>query len=280
MGEVKGIFVTGTDTGVGKTVVAAALAALLKAEGIDVGVMKPVQSGGVCENGRLVSEDSRFLMEAAGVDDDPGLVNPYCLEPPLSPNVAARVTGTHIDIGVILSAFQELRRRHEMVVVEGAGGLLVPITDDFLVADLILALDLPAVVVARPGLGTINHTLLTLRCMLQMGIRALGVVINGYRAETAGLAEETSPAEIERLSGVPVLGVMPYVPSVNVERAEVGELVEVARGCLGVGRMRGKPRLQDFYQSSPALQPPRSWKEIEQVTHEDHVQRVIEEELL
>ncbi len=236
--KAKSIFVTGTDTDVGKTVVAGALAGLFRAKGLDVGVMKPIQSGGLRENGRLVSEDSRFLLKAAHADDDLALVNPYCLEPPLSPNVAASISGIDIDPVVIIRAFQELARRHDLVIVEGAGGLLVPIKDDFLMADLILALNLPIVVVARPNLGTINHSLLTLACARHMGIRPLGTVVNGYRSETAGLAEKTSPAIIERLSGVPLLGILPYLPSVDVSTAQLGNLIEVAGQRLDLSRLQ------------------------------------------
>ncbi len=239
MVDAKGIFVTGTDTGVGKTVVAGVLAALFKAKGIDVGVMKPVQSGGIRENGQLVSEDCRFLMKAAQADDDIALANPYCLEPALSPNVAAQVSGVTIDPRVITSAFLKLARRHDLVIVEGAGGLLVPIEGDFLIADLILALDIPAVVVARPSLGTINHSLLTIRCAQHMGIKPIGVVINGFRDDTAGMAEKTSPEIIERLSGVRVIGILPYLPSVDVSEARLGNLIEVASQRLDLSRLEG-----------------------------------------
>ena len=230
---------TGTDTGVGKTVVAGALAALLKAEGVDVGVMKPIQSGGIRKKGRLVSEDSHFLLKAADVDDDLALVNPYCLEPALSPNVAARMSGIEIDPVVIHRAFEQLTREHDFVIVEGSGGLLVPIRDDYLMADLILAMDLPAIVVARSTLGTINHSLLTLRHAQHLGISTIGTVINGYREETAGAAETTSPEIIQTLSGVPILGILPYLPSVDVSAARLGDLIAVAGRCLN---LTGLPR--------------------------------------
>lgn len=236
--NVKGIFVTGTDTGVGKTVVAAALAILLRAKGVDVGVMKPVQSGATRENGVLISEDSRFLMKAAAVSDELALVNPYCLELPLSPNVAARLSGVAIEIDVILEAFEKLAQRHELVIVEGAGGLLVPIKDDFLIADLILALGLPIVVVARPSLGTINHSLLTLGYAQTLGIRPLSTIINGFRHNVKDIAAETSPAIIERLSGIPVAGIMPYMASVNVSEAELGELPEMAQRHIDLSKLR------------------------------------------
>ncbi len=231
------MFVTGTDTGVGKTVVAGALAALLKAQGVDVGVMKPVQSGGIRENGHLISEDTRFLIEAAGVDDNLTLINPYCFEPPLSPDMAAKISGVEIDLAVVASAFQNLASRHDLVIVEGAGGLLVPVKDDFLIADLILALDLPMVVVARPNLGTINHSLLTLRYAKSVGIRPVGTVINGYRDDTADAGEKTNPAIIESLSGVPLLGILPYLPSVDVSTLRLGNLIEIAKQRLDLKRL-------------------------------------------
>ncbi|MBI2954630.1 MAG: dethiobiotin synthase [Chloroflexi bacterium] len=235
--QARGLFVTGTDTGVGKTVVAGALGALFRLRGVDVGVMKPVQSGGVREGGHLFSEDSRFLRKAAGVDDDPALVNPYCLEPPASPNVAASISGVQIDLNVITTAFQKLTSLHELLIVEGAGGLLVPITDDFLMADLVVALGLPLVVVARPNLGTINHALLTLRYAQHLGIKTIGTVINGYREEEAGIPEKTSPAIIERLSGVPIIGTLPYLSSVDVSSARLGDLIETAGRSLDIEKL-------------------------------------------
>jgi dethiobiotin synthetase len=230
----RGIFVTGTDTGVGKTVVAGAIAGLLRVQGIDTGVMKPVQSGCAREGDRLISEDARFLAKAAGVADEPVLINPYCLEAPVSPHVAARVAGIQIDPRTIKQAFEVLLQRHELVVVEGAGGLLVPLTDDFLVADLIVMLELPILVVARANLGTINHTLLTIRHAQHLKIRVAGTVINGYDSETAGLAEQTSPATIERLSGVPLWGILPRMPTVDVGSASLGNLLEIAGRCLDI----------------------------------------------
>jgi len=218
------VFVTGTDTGVGKTVVAAGLAALYRSMGIDVGVMKPIQSGGVWKDDRLVSEDSAFLMAAAQVDDSLSLVNPYCFEPAVSPHVAALLSGTKIEAEVILEAYRKLAARHEVVIVEGAGGFLVPLADDLLVADLVKLLDLPLLVVARLSLGTINHTLLTVRQAHAQGLEVAGVVFNQAEPGEMGIAERTSPPTIQRLTDVPILGILPYLQTVDVTACRLGNL--------------------------------------------------------
>jgi dethiobiotin synthetase len=226
LAEARGFFVTGTDTGVGKTVVAAGLAAALKARGLDVGVMKPVQTGGR-------SEDAAFLAQAAAATDEPHLVNPCCLEFPLAPAVAAAIARQPVPIAQILEAFHELRRRHQIMIVEGVGGLLVPIAQDYYVSDLIRDLGLPALVVARAGLGTINHTLLTIREGQRAGIRVLGTIINAYPA-AAGLAEETNPEAIQRHSGLPILGVIPVLPGLDVASCSMEGLAEAVAGAVNL----------------------------------------------
>jgi len=206
----KGIFITGTDTGVGKTVVAAAIARLLKEQGADIGVMKPVTSG--CEEveGRLVPEDAELLAWGAGlsgVDTDSA---PYLLRAPLAPSEAAAREGVRIDFDRIVDAFTRQATRHEYVIVEGAGGLMVPLSGGFLIADLVKRLDLPLLVVARPGLGTVNHTVLTCFAARQLGIRVAGVVINNY-PEAPGCAEQSAPHLISSLAGAPVLGILPHM---------------------------------------------------------------------
>lgn len=199
----KSFFITGTDTDVGKTVIAAALAAVLKKRGTDVGVMKPVATGGW--------DDARFLIRGAGVKDNLFLVNPYCLATPVAPAIAAGIENIKIDIGRIKSAYEELSRRHEMLIVEGIGGILVPIYKKYLVTDLIKDLDLPIIIVAKPGLGTINHTLLTISQARRSRIKVLGVIINNYDEATAGIAEKMAPEIIENVGKVPILGIVKHV---------------------------------------------------------------------
>ncbi len=204
----RGIFVTGTDTGVGKTVVSAVLARLLRVRGVNVGVMKPVTSGCRDENGQPVSDDALLLCQAAGVvcADD---VATYLLREPVAPAEAARIDGVMIDFARIRQAFDRLAADHDFVIVEGAGGLMVPLAGGLLVADLARQLELPLLVVARPDLGTINHTVLTCFAAQQMGLRVAGVVVNNY-PDAPGLAELSAPHHIGSLCGAPVLGIWPH----------------------------------------------------------------------
>jgi dethiobiotin synthetase len=204
----RGIFVSGTDTGVGKTIVAATLARLLRMNGVTVGVMKPVTSGCREENGNLVSDDALLLCQAAGiaVSED---VAPYRLREALAPSEAARLDGVRIDFSVIKASFDRLASLYQYVIVEGAGGLMVPLSGGLLVADLARELGLPLLVVARPGLGTINHTVLTCFAAQKLGLRVAGVIINGM-PEHPGLAEQSAPHQIGSLCGASVLGVWPH----------------------------------------------------------------------
>ncbi|HEY4743460.1 MAG TPA: dethiobiotin synthase [Desulfuromonadaceae bacterium] len=204
----KGIFITGTDTGVGKTIVAATLAYLLRMKGVRVGVMKPATSGCREENGRLVSDDALLLCRSAGVACD-GDTAPYLLREPLAPAEAARIDGVTIDFAAIRAAYQRLSAAHDFVIVEGAGGLMVPLVGGLLVADLARDLDLALLVVARPDLGTINHTVLTCFSAQQMGLSVAGVIVNNY-PDAPGLAERSAPHHIGSLCGAPVLGLWPH----------------------------------------------------------------------
>lgn len=200
-----GLFITGTDTGVGKTIVTAALARALRLRGVHVGVMKPVTAGCQERNGELLSEDAELLAWAAGVecDDD---VAPYRLKEPLAPVEAAKRDGVKIDFSRIADSYQRLAARHQVVLVEGAGGLMVPLNGGLLVADLVTHLKLPLLVVARPDLGTINHTVLTCFAAGQIGLEVKGVIVNRFPA-APGLAEQGAPHQIGSLCGAPILGI-------------------------------------------------------------------------
>lgn len=204
----RNIFVTGTDTGVGKTAVASAIAKGLRNKGVNVGVMKPIQSG--------EDNDAARLIEAAGVEDDLSIVVPYAFKEPVAPTLAARLEGVDIDIDVIRKCYSELGKRHEVVIVEGAGGIMVPLVEkgveSYLMSDIAKDMDLPVIIVARAGLGTVNHTLLTIDHAREKGLDILGVIINGY-PERPNLSEKNNPRMIEELSGVPVLSIIPFEDS-------------------------------------------------------------------
>lgn len=207
---IKGVFITGTDTGVGKTYVAAGIASELRRRGVDVGVMKPAETGCSMRAGRLVPGDALRLMKAAEVRDSLSLVNPYRFTPPLAPAVAADLEGKKIDLDKITNTYQKLSKRHEFMIVEGAGGIMVPLSRNASYLDLAEALGIPVLIVARPGLGTINHTLLTIAVLKERSIAIAGIAINHADNRKAGLAEKTSPEIIERISGVKIAGTIPY----------------------------------------------------------------------
>jgi dethiobiotin synthetase len=170
----RGLFVTGTDTGVGKTVIACGLARGLRRRGVDVGVMKPCETGVGPEG----PKDAAALRAAAGVEDPIEDICPQSFALPAAPSVAAQVESRVVDLERIRLASKTLDARHEFLLVEGAGGWLVPITPDFAMADLAAELGYPVLVVARASLGTINHTLLTVEAIERRGLPLAGVVVN------------------------------------------------------------------------------------------------------
>jgi dethiobiotin synthetase len=209
--KIKGVFVTGTDTDVGKTWVAAGLTYALRRRGVNAVYFKPIQSGCPVEDGRLVPTDARFARDLAKLTEPLELLTPVSLRLPLAPGVAADQEGLEIDLGPVAAAVSELARRYDWFVVEGAGGLYVPlIGTEFLVLDLIRWLKLPLLVVARAGLGTINHTGLTVAAARGAGIQVAGVVINRYPARPT-LAQQTNPGVIEAVAQVPILALVPEV---------------------------------------------------------------------
>lgn len=209
----QGIFITGTGTEIGKTVVAGGLAAALKDSGVNVGVMKPISTGN--------RADAAYLKHTAQVDDATSTINPIYLRHPLAPSVAARIENREIDVASIESAFAVLEKKYEFVIVEGVGGIGVPIQDHFLVAHLIRRLKLPILIVAEAGLGTLNHTLLTVAFAEQFSLQIEGIVLNSLSTEPPGLAEATNPVEIEKLTGVPVIGALPYEKQVDTPHPDV-----------------------------------------------------------
>lgn len=219
----RSVFVSGTDTGVGKTVVTALLALRLRQQGIDAGVMKPFATGCQRINGRLESEDARWLRQIVGVEDELELINPARWEEPLAPLVAARRAGNSQEdwIGRCLEAYQELGRRHDCVVVEGVGGLLVPLQEKLesghqstlhpTCADFAALLGSPVAMVARRGLGTINHTLLSVRYPLRAPARFAGLIFCDTEPIEETLASVTNVQMTAELCGLPVWGEVPYL---------------------------------------------------------------------
>lgn len=238
MKKAPGIFITGTDTGVGKTVVAAGLALVLRERGMRVGVMKPVATGCVGEGKRLISEDAVYLFEAAE-NEHPSLSSPFRFRNPLAPSVASVIEKKEISIEKILKAFRELQRYYDFIIVEGIGGLLVPITKEYFVANLIHELNLPVLIVARGGLGTINHTLLTVDAAVIRGLDVRGIIFDRMPRVNFSIAEITNPKVIHDLTGIPVLGTLPELEDVDVERCRFGSLRETFKDRIDLDRLLG-----------------------------------------
>ena len=196
-----GLFVTATDTGVGKTWVACALARAAARRGLRVSVMKP------CETGD--GDDGARLLDAAGRPLDAALARPYRFHLPASPEVAARAEGGVVDVAHIEASFARLTRDADFTLVEGAGGLLVPLAPGVLMADLAARLGLPLLVVARASLGTVNHTLLTIEAARARKLPIAGVVLS-RAVDTTGPEEPTNPEAIAAYGRVPILGLFPH----------------------------------------------------------------------
>jgi dethiobiotin synthetase len=223
----RGLFVTGTDTGVGKTIVTAALAIALRQRGLRVGVMKPAESGCPLEQGQLLPQDALFLKEMSGCAAPLELINPYRLAPALTPALAAEHEGVVIDLDHIRDCYDQLAATHDIVLVEGAGGLLAPLTDRFSMRDLAVRLELPLLIVARNVLGVINHTALTITVARQTSI-VLGVVLNNS-APIAQAAEQSSAAALRRWGDAPLLGQFPYSAALSRDCLELlGTKLDVA----------------------------------------------------
>ncbi len=217
-----GLFITGTDTGVGKSLITGGIAFLLRQQGLKVGVFKPIASG--CRHDRegLVSDDTEFLAHCADADYPLSVITPVTYTTPAAPVTCAAIEGVAVDFEAIAAAYRYLCEHCDVVLVEGIGGAMVPLTEEDTILDLAVEFDLPTVIVARPNLGTINHSLLTVAAVRNAGLPIAGLVISGYNAETADVPEETSPAVICRFSDTTLLAVVPYDPDSNVEEGRLG----------------------------------------------------------
>ena len=210
----KGIFITGTDTGVGKTFVAATLAAYLRDAGYRVGVMKPAETGCEERDGKLIPADAMRLKDASGCAEPIERICPYRLAEPLAPSIAAERAGVKIDVDHLLAVYAEISATHDVTLVEGAGGLMVPLLPSYTYADFARVFKLPILVVAANKLGAINHLLLTLEHVSCKGLRTLGYVLNRISNDTSPAAE-TNREVLSNLTGIPCFGELPFVESIE-----------------------------------------------------------------
>ena len=203
----RSFFITGTDTGIGKTTITAALAACLKKNGIDVGVMKPVATG-TSQNDP--TSDASILRSASGVDDIIDLVNPVFMPIPASPYDACKILGIGFDRKIVFKNFEILQKRHNMLLVEGIGGIMTPLEKNYFVADMIKDMNLEAIIVTRSTLGTLNHTVMTVKICQNYKLPIKGIIVNNY-CDKGEPVEKIAASTIHELTGIPILGVIPFV---------------------------------------------------------------------
>jgi dethiobiotin synthetase len=218
------IFVTGTDTGVGKTIITAGLAAVLQSLGYTVGVYKPIQAGCSSGNkGAIYSEDLEFVVN---VDANIFTKCSYLLKTPAAPLVSAPIDNMVVDLNVIVRDYKTLADQCDFVIVEGAGGISVPLNPGYTIKDLIKILNLPALIVARPHLGTINHSILTVEYARRYDIDITGIIISGYPRGTTCPAIKSAPQVIANFTKSEILGVIPYIKDISVDKPQAELLIE------------------------------------------------------
>jgi len=206
------LFITGTDTDVGKTYVTAGLAVTLRKMGINVGVMKPFAAGSPQKKG-FASEDIEILAKAAQVSDPEKLMNPQFFKMAASPYTASKKLKVNVKIKQVLASFKKLSERHEVLLVEGMGGIMTPILKDYFVTDLIKEMKLSAMIVTRTRIGTVNHTIMTWKMCKQFKIPVKGIIINNF--ESGGYSASLLKNDLENLTGIPVVGILPYIENLG-----------------------------------------------------------------
>ena len=217
----KGYFVTGTDTGVGKTAITAGIAGSLRNLGVNVGVMKPIATGYQQKTG-YKSSDVTILAEAAGIKDPEDLINPVFLPIPTSPYDASKLLSVPIDMPLILTKFKKLLSLHDVILIEGIGGIMTPITKNFFVADMIKAMAIETIIVTRATLGTLNHTVMTCKMCKDYDIKVKGLVINNFD-EKGSPAEKSAPTTLYELTGINIIGIIPFIKDLN----QIDKMVEM-----------------------------------------------------
>lgn len=203
-----GFFITGTDTNIGKTYVTTKLVASLHNKGIDAIPYKPIQSGTINIDNRLIGEDVAFYKESLRLKEDFCYYNTYTLNTPVSPHLASKLENVSLDESIILQKYCELEKNHEVVFVEGAGGVAVPLKDDFDTVDLIKLLNLPVIIVTTLKLGTLNHTVLTVEYLKSRQIKIQGLVINKV-PKKLNTMEKDNLSMIQKLTGQEIIGFIP-----------------------------------------------------------------------
>lgn len=207
----KSLFIAGTDTDVGKTYITAGLAVTLRKTGVDVGVMKPFAAGTAQKKG-YKSEDVEILSRSAMTCDPENLVNPQFFPIPASPYTAWKKLKTKPKVSTILSSFKKLSKLHDMLLVEGMGGIMTPILKDYYITNLIKEMKIPTVIVTRSKVGTVNHTIMTVKMCEKYKLPLKGIIINNF---DDGYPIQDLTKDLKALTGIPVLGTIPFIKDMS-----------------------------------------------------------------
>jgi dethiobiotin synthetase len=221
----KGLFITATDTGLGKTVISGAIAKILRQADKNIGVFKPIATGCRSTIDGLVSEDAEFLSCCAESEFSLDDITPITYSTPAAPLACEVAEHRRVDIEKIAAAYNYICSKTDCVIVEGIGGIRVPITAGLDVLGMAKAFGLPVVIVARPNLGTINHTLLTIEAIRSANLPLAGVIINGYDDSKADFACQSAPAIIADIGKTQILAVVPFDDRTNIENGIIGDSI-------------------------------------------------------
>jgi len=206
------LFITGTDTDVGKTYVAAGLAMTLRKMGIDIGIMKPFAAGNPQKKG-FKSKDVEILSRAAQVSDPEKLMNPQFFEMAASPYTASKNLKVKVRVSSVLSNFKKLSKLHSIILVEGMGGIMTPILKNYFVTNLIKDMKIPVVIVTRTKIGTVNHTIMTCKMCEKYKIPIKGIIINNFDLD--GYLVRDLKRDLQSITGIPILGTIPYMENID-----------------------------------------------------------------
>ncbi len=238
---IHGIFVTGTDTGIGKTLIAAGIIRWLRAHWIDTVPMKPVQTGAERRGEVLIAPDLEYCLAAAGIQpnaDERRLMAPYIYEPACSPHLAGRMAGKYAGIETIQKSAEILLRRRQAVVIEGAGGIMVPLNEKETTLDLMQRLGFPVILVSRIGLGAINHALLSINTLNAAGLRLLGIIFNQTEPPLSEnqFIEEDNPKAVADFGKVKILGSVGYLEKTLASAEMWQRFTQAVPGLEDIGK--------------------------------------------
>ncbi|EDS78439.1 dethiobiotin synthase [Clostridium botulinum C str. Eklund] len=208
-----GIFIVGTDTDIGKTFVTGGLLYLLRKNGVNASYFKAALSGAIKENERLIPGDTKFVSDLSGLNEEYSFLTPYVFETAVSPHLASKIENIPIDLEVIKNSYLKVKEKYDYIVAEGSGGIICPIIDDgkstVLLEDIIKLLNLDTLLVANAGLGSINHTVLTVKYMENAGLNIKGIIVNGY--DENNICHRDNVKMIRKLTGKDIVSLVPNI---------------------------------------------------------------------